>query len=602
MGVISGSEKSLVTGIITTIAGTGTSGYIGGVLGDGSPATAADLYYPWGVAVDTSGNVYICDYYNSKIRKVTSSGIITTFAGGSSVLGDGGPATSASLGNPSCLAVDISSNNVYICDTSYNRIRMVNSTGIITTIAGVGTSGGSGDGGAATAAQLNSPRGVAIDIHGNVYIADTNSQKIRLVSSAGFITTFAGVETSSYVVDSGDGGPASSAHLLVPFSVAVDKSGDNVYTSTSPSYAFYKVRSISVTRQPSQQAAIVSTFSYTGSSQTYTLPSTGCHSLHVLACGAAGGQTYSTAGYGTCIVATVVVPATLQSFYVMVGGMGSGSYPSVNMGWNGGGYGTTNGGPYLCGAGGGGATDFRTVLNDLSTRFMVAAGGGGTGSWGNQYTGYASINGGNGGSVGGSGSAGEYNSWADGSTTGGQGGTQTAGGAAGTSTWNLGSTNGIGNTGSFGVGADSLMVRVLLMGSSSYICSGGGGGGWYGGGSGFWTGGGGGSSYITPSYIRNVVSSLPTNTQNANGYATITCNPLPTVSPTPPPTGPSSQPSAQPSKQPSQQPTSRPSRPSGQPSRQPSGMAVVDIGLNPSILSSNHAPVSTLTVILTLLI
>ena len=215
-------RKVTSTGIIITIAGTGAFGSSG----DGGAATSAQLVYPLGVSVDISGNVYIADTGNSKIRKVTSLGIITTIAGtgmwGSS--GDGGAATSAQLWGLSGVSVDISG-IVYIADGWNNKIRMVISTGIITTFAGTGTAGSSGDGGAATSAQLNGPSGVSVDISGNVYIADGSNSKIRMVTSTGIITTFAGMGTQG---DSGDGGAATAAQLNYPSGVSVDISG-NVY-------------------------------------------------------------------------------------------------------------------------------------------------------------------------------------------------------------------------------------------------------------------------------------------------------------------------------------------------------------------------------------
>ena len=218
------SKIRMVTsaGIITTLAGTGTTGSSG----DGGAATSAQLNSPYGVSADISGNVYIAVQGNNKIRMVTSTGIITTIAGtgtyGSS--GDGGAATSAQLNSPYGVSVDISG-NVYIADTYNSKIRKVTSTGIIITIAGTGTDGRSGDGGAATSAQLNGPSGVSVDISGNVYIADGSNSKIRMVTSTGIITTFAGMGTQG---DSGDGGAATAAQLNYPSGVSVDISG-NVY-------------------------------------------------------------------------------------------------------------------------------------------------------------------------------------------------------------------------------------------------------------------------------------------------------------------------------------------------------------------------------------
>jgi trimeric autotransporter adhesin len=169
------------TGIVTTVAGDGSYGY----KGDRGPATSAGLYYPYGVTVDASGNIYIADTGNNRIRMVTkSTGIVTTVAGDGSYgyKGDGGPATSASLYNFYGVTVD-ASGNIYIADTSNYRIRLVTkSTGIITTVAGDGTYGNERDGGPATSAGLRNPRGVSVDASGNIYIADSNDNRIRLVS------------------------------------------------------------------------------------------------------------------------------------------------------------------------------------------------------------------------------------------------------------------------------------------------------------------------------------------------------------------------------------------------------------------------------------
>ena len=230
--------------IITTIAGGGGSG-------DGGDATSAQLNIPFGVSVDISGNYYIADFYNYKIRMVTSSGIITTFAGTGmwGYSGDGGAATSAQLSEPDGVSVDISG-NVYIVDAYNSKIRMVNSTGIITTFAGTGEYGSSGDGGAATSAQLAGPTGVSVDISGNVYIADEGNNKIRKVTSAGIIITLAGTGDGG---DSGDGGAATSAQLYYPYGVSVDISG-NVYISDLINNKIRKVNS----------AGIITTFAGTG--------------------------------------------------------------------------------------------------------------------------------------------------------------------------------------------------------------------------------------------------------------------------------------------------------------------------------------------------
>jgi sugar lactone lactonase YvrE len=222
---LSASLLPIPAGDITTVAGDATAGYAG----DGGAATSAELAYPSGVAVDASGNIYIADYVNQRIRKVTAStGVISTVAGYGTYgySGDGGAATSAKLDDPMDVAVD-SSGNIYIADSGNLRIRKVAaSTGIISTVAGNGTGGYAGDGGAATSAKLDEPMGVSVDASGNIYIADTENSRIRKVTvSTGKITTVAGNGTAGYA---GDGGAATSAKLAYPSGVAVDSFG-NIY-------------------------------------------------------------------------------------------------------------------------------------------------------------------------------------------------------------------------------------------------------------------------------------------------------------------------------------------------------------------------------------
>jgi NHL repeat len=215
-------RKVSAAGTISTFAGTGQPGFSG----DGGPATSARLYAPKGVAVDGQGNVYIADSNNFRVRKVSPGGAITTFAGGGKpgFLGDGGPATLATLRNPFGVAVD-GQGNVYIADTDNMRVRKVSSGGTITTIAGTGVQGSSGDGGPATSALLRFPYGLAVDGQGNVYIADSGNNRVRKVSRGGTITTFAGTGANNF---SGDGGPATTAQLQIPRDVALDGQG-NVY-------------------------------------------------------------------------------------------------------------------------------------------------------------------------------------------------------------------------------------------------------------------------------------------------------------------------------------------------------------------------------------
>lgn len=210
-------------GLISTFAGNDTAGYSG----DGGLATAAELNYPIGVAVDGSDNLYIADGLSNCIRKVNTHGIITTIAGNGTLgySGDGAQATSAELDDPYGVAVD-DTGNVYIADDANNRIRKVNTHGIITTIAGNGTAGFSGDGGTATSAELNQPQGVTFDLSGNMYITDYGNQRIRMVNNSGIISTIAGNGTRGF---SGDGGVATSAELNNPSGeIAIDRSG-NIY-------------------------------------------------------------------------------------------------------------------------------------------------------------------------------------------------------------------------------------------------------------------------------------------------------------------------------------------------------------------------------------
>jgi hypothetical protein len=215
-------------GTITTVAGTGTAGFAG----DGSAATAAQLSLPSAVAVDSSGNVYIADTNNQRIRKITGT-TITTIAGNGEELyaGDGAAATAAVLDLPTGVAVD-ATGNVYIADRHNHRVRMVTPAGTISTIAGSGTasfSGGfSGDGAPATAAMLAKPSGVSVDGVGNISIADTDNQRIRQVSG----TTVATVTASGQQGFGGDGGAPTSAILNSPRAVVADASGNLAIADT----------------------------------------------------------------------------------------------------------------------------------------------------------------------------------------------------------------------------------------------------------------------------------------------------------------------------------------------------------------------------------
>jgi uncharacterized protein (TIGR03437 family) len=192
----------------------------GGYSGDGGPAVSAEFDGPVAVAVDTSGNLFIADSCNNRIRRVSPPGIISTFVGNGTpdYSGDGGPAANAQLSTAS-VSVD-TSGNLFIADTANHRIRKVTPSGFISTVAGNGSLGYSGDGGPATSAQLLYPTQVAVDASGSLFIADSNV--IRKVSPSGIITTVAGNGSAGY---SGDGGPATRAQLNGPFGVAVDAFG-----------------------------------------------------------------------------------------------------------------------------------------------------------------------------------------------------------------------------------------------------------------------------------------------------------------------------------------------------------------------------------------
>jgi len=226
-------------GNITTIAGTGSgAGTAGGgsYSGDNSAATSANMNGPYALAVDPSGNLIIADGYNHIVRKVnTTTGVITRFAGGNGVAGysgDGNAATAITveLNNPVGIAID-KIGNVYIADDHNNVIRKVDTAGIISTVAGNHTAGYMGDGSAATNAELNLPIGVAVDTAGNLFIADEQNNVIRKVDKSGIISTFAGTGTKGY---SGDGSPATSATLDSAQRVSFDDSNNSSSTPTTP--------------------------------------------------------------------------------------------------------------------------------------------------------------------------------------------------------------------------------------------------------------------------------------------------------------------------------------------------------------------------------
>ena len=232
-------RKVSTDGTMSTVAGNGTQcAAPTNSCGDGGAATSAQLRAPTGVAVDGSGNLYIADQFDNRIRKV-AGGTITTLAGDGTVCstlscGDGPTPTAAQLSFPFGVAVD-PGGNVYIADRGDQKIRKVAAGGGISTIAGDGTACASptsacGDGGSPTSAQLNFPAAVAVDGAGNVYVGDQLNHKVRVVTSAGGITTVAGTgATCAAVPFCGDGGAGRDADLNNPFQVAVDSAGANIF-------------------------------------------------------------------------------------------------------------------------------------------------------------------------------------------------------------------------------------------------------------------------------------------------------------------------------------------------------------------------------------
>ncbi|MFE4518595.1 RICIN domain-containing protein [Kitasatospora sp. NPDC056783] len=204
---------------ITTVAGTGTAAFAG----DNGPAVSAQLSRPLGLAVDSAGTLHIADFSNLRVRKVTTDGRIATVAGTATAgfSGDNGPSTLAQLNQARGLAAD-GAGTLYIADAANNRIRRITKDGRITTLAGTGVAGFSGNGAAASSAQLNYPLAVAVDSGGVVYFADYNNHRIRKVTADGTISTVAGTGAAGF---SGDGGPADKAQLNLPMGMAVDSGG-----------------------------------------------------------------------------------------------------------------------------------------------------------------------------------------------------------------------------------------------------------------------------------------------------------------------------------------------------------------------------------------
>jgi len=256
-------------GNISTVAGTPSSA---GYSGDGGPATSAQLYYPTGIFVDSSNNLYIADTYNQVIRKV-SGGTIITVAGSNinGYGGDGGPATSAKLNYPQGVKVD-SAGNIYIADTNNHRIRKVSAvSGNISTVAGNGTAGFSGDG-IATQNSVYNPLNIWVDVNANLFIVDTYNLRVRMVDGGGTMTTVAGNGTAAFA---GDGGPAINASLYYPSDVYVDATG-NLFVTDAYNFRARQINAFAaVGRSTGSLSFGVSPVGKTATPQAFTLSGVG---------------------------------------------------------------------------------------------------------------------------------------------------------------------------------------------------------------------------------------------------------------------------------------------------------------------------------------
>ncbi len=243
-------------GIITTIAGNTVTQYIG----DGWPATNYSLAQPSGMCVDGAGNVYVSDFADHRIRKIDTHDTLFTISGDGTAgyTGDGGPFAAAVYRNPSGICMD-AAENLYICEWYNDVVRKVNrSTGIITTVCGMGMGGFAGDGAAATAAHMETPKGICVDHAGNLYVADYGNHRIRKVDAiTGIITTVAGTGVAGY---SGDNGPATAAKIAYPNAISADSMG-NIFISD---YGNNRIRKIAAGTGEISTYAGTGVMGYTG--------------------------------------------------------------------------------------------------------------------------------------------------------------------------------------------------------------------------------------------------------------------------------------------------------------------------------------------------
>lgn len=312
-------RKIAPNGIITTIAGTSPAGFAG----DGGAATAARLNGPFALLLDSAGNLYFTDYLNYRVRRISPSGTITTIAGSGrlSLSGDGGPATAAD-GAPMWMAFG-PDGSLYLTDDGdarffgNSRVRRVAPNGTISTVAGTGVDGFSGDGGQARSAQFRSVGGVAVDSNGNIFISDPLNGRIRRVDpNTGIITTFAGTGTAGA---GGDGGPAIQAQLNLPFGMTTDPQG-NVYVADRNNLKIRRIDAVAFEAVPQFQSQDVRTLG------------TAVSSVSPGALVTIDGRNLSSGVTGLVTAPTLPLPGSLSGSFVTMDGIRAPVYSVANNG------------------------------------------------------------------------------------------------------------------------------------------------------------------------------------------------------------------------------------------------------------------------------